>query len=144
MPKPLPDHLDILVGRNLRRCRVAAGLTRSALGEALRESFYQLRKYERGANCISASPLYTVAAVLRIPLDTLFESLLPAQQGEDLTPLQRRCISRLIMLDGKILTHLYALLDALTETAGAESRAVKHRVPSLQFANIGFSYYTKS
>jgi len=61
-----PDQIDVEVGHNLRRARLARGHTQTELGEALGISFQQIQKYERGFNRVSASMLVKAARFLNI------------------------------------------------------------------------------
>lgn len=61
-----PDHIDVEVGMNLRRTRLARGLSQTELGDALGISFQQIQKYERGVNRVSASMLVKAARFLSI------------------------------------------------------------------------------
>ena len=61
-----PDQIDIEVGLNLRRARLARGFTQTELGDALGISFQQIQKYERGANRVSASMLVKAARFLGV------------------------------------------------------------------------------
>ena len=61
-----PDQIDIEVGLNLRRMRLARGFSQTELGNALGVSFQQIQKYERGANRLSASMLVKAARFLAI------------------------------------------------------------------------------
>ena len=61
-----PDQIDVEVGGNLRRVRLARGYSQTELGEALGISFQQIQKYERGANRVSASMLVKAARFLKV------------------------------------------------------------------------------
>jgi len=61
-----PDQIDVEVGLNLRRARLARGFSQTELGDALGISFQQIQKYERGANRVSASMLVKAARFLEI------------------------------------------------------------------------------
>lgn len=61
-----PDQIDVEVGLNLRRMRLARGFSQTELGNALGVSFQQIQKYERGANRLSASMLVKAARFLAI------------------------------------------------------------------------------
>jgi transcriptional regulator with XRE-family HTH domain len=69
--KPLP--VDVLVGRNIKICRLQRGLSQTELGRQIGVTFQQIQKYERGANRVGASRLTEIARVLGVPLVTLFE-----------------------------------------------------------------------
>ena len=73
--------VDQHVGHRVRLRRKILGLSQTALGDALGVAFQQVRKYERGANRISASTLYRLARVLEVDVSFFFEDL-PAE-GED-------------------------------------------------------------
>ena len=76
-----PDQIDLEVGLNLRRVRLARGISQAELGEALGISFQQIQKYERAANRISASMLVKAARFLGVRTS----DLLPPD--DDLTPM---------------------------------------------------------
>ncbi|TGY89183.1 XRE family transcriptional regulator [Marinicauda algicola] len=69
--------LDVHIGERLRQARKLAGLSQSAMGEAVGVTFQQVQKYERGANRIPASRLYELAAVLGVPLGFFFDGFAP-------------------------------------------------------------------
>ncbi len=60
-----PNPIDLEVGRRLRATRVAQGRTQQQLAAAVRLTFQQIQKYERGSNRISASKLVEMAEYLR-------------------------------------------------------------------------------
>ncbi len=69
-----PDQIDVEVGLNLRRTRLARGFSQTELGNALGVSFQQIQKYERGANRLSASMLVKAARFLAVPSGDLLPS----------------------------------------------------------------------
>jgi transcriptional regulator with XRE-family HTH domain len=69
--KPLP--VDVLVGRNIRLCRLQRGLSQTELGQQIGVTFQQVQKYENGGNRVGAGRLSDIARVLGVPLATLFE-----------------------------------------------------------------------
>ena len=69
------DPVDRQVGANVRQRRRAVGMSQAALASAISLTFQQVQKYERGVNRISASKLYAIAAVLGLPIESLFEGL---------------------------------------------------------------------
>ncbi len=83
-----PNPIDIYVGRRLRHCRTLMGLSQERLGDAVGITFQQLQKYERGFNRISASRLFNLAQVLKVPVTFFFENMpakedgLPQTEGE--------------------------------------------------------------
>lgn len=59
--------VDVHVGKRRRQWRALLSLTQGALGKALRITFRQVQKYERGANRLGASKLYEAAQILTYP-----------------------------------------------------------------------------
>jgi transcriptional regulator with XRE-family HTH domain len=84
--EPGADPIDVEVGQNLRRGRLARGHTQSALGAALGISFQQVQKYERGSNRLSASMLVKAARFLRVSAADLLPPDDQTQALPDLAP----------------------------------------------------------
>jgi transcriptional regulator with XRE-family HTH domain len=77
-----PNPVDLHVGARIRLRRRMQGVSQEKLADALGLTFQQVQKYERGANRVSASKLYEIAAALRAPVSYFFDGLAdPA--GED-------------------------------------------------------------
>ncbi len=70
-----PNPIDVHVGRRVRQRRKALGVTQERLAADLGLTFQQVQKYERGANRISASKLYEIAASLSAPVNYFFDGL---------------------------------------------------------------------
>lgn len=70
-----PNPIDIHVGQKLRIRRTMLGLSQESLAESVGITFQQLQKYERGTNRISASRLYNLSLVMKVPVTYFFESL---------------------------------------------------------------------
>ncbi|MBI1406443.1 MAG: helix-turn-helix domain-containing protein [Caulobacter sp.] len=75
MPADGPAEVDLHVGRRIRQRRKAIGATQESLAGALGLTFQQIQKYERGANRVSASKLYQIAAALGVQISYFFEGL---------------------------------------------------------------------
>ncbi len=67
-----PDPIDVAVGKQIRARRTDLGMSQTELGAELGITFQQIQKYEKGANRVSASALYKIAGVLKVPLSYLF------------------------------------------------------------------------
>ncbi|RVV99723.1 XRE family transcriptional regulator [Mesobaculum littorinae] len=76
-----PHAIDVHVGDRLRQIRRLRGMTQAELGTTVGCKFQQIQKYETGANRISASRLWDIAAALNTPVAELF-----ATAGEGSTP----------------------------------------------------------
>lgn len=79
-----PNPIDIHVGQKLRLRRTMLGLSQEALAETIGITFQQLQKYERGANRISASRLYNLSCVMKVPVTYFFDTL-PSNGDQDQT-----------------------------------------------------------
>src|SRR5258705_7908394 len=73
MAKKLPNPIDKHVGSRLRMRRKMLGMSQEKLGEALKITFQQVQKYEKGTNRISASRLQHVSHVLQVPVPFFFD-----------------------------------------------------------------------
>ena len=78
-----PDPIDVLVGLNLRRARLAREISQSELADALGITFQQIQKYERAANRVSASMLVKAARFLGVSAATLLPDLDDASDPVD-------------------------------------------------------------
>jgi transcriptional regulator with XRE-family HTH domain len=67
-----PHPIDVHVGSRIRTARLLAGLTQSALAAAVKLTFQQIQKYERGSNRVSCSMLSEFAEVLGRPVSWFF------------------------------------------------------------------------
>jgi transcriptional regulator with XRE-family HTH domain len=75
MNKGFPDPVDLHVGRTVKERRISLGLSQSEIAEALGLTFQQVQKYEKASNRISASKLYALASVLKVPIYYFFQGL---------------------------------------------------------------------
>jgi transcriptional regulator with XRE-family HTH domain len=55
--------------------RKILGVSQEHLADALKLTFQQVQKYERGANRVSASKLYEIAKTLQVPVSYFFDGL---------------------------------------------------------------------
>jgi transcriptional regulator with XRE-family HTH domain len=79
-----PNPVDLHVGARIRLRRRMQGVSQEKLADALGLTFQQVQKYERGANRVSASKLYEIAAALRAPVSYFFDGLAdPANEGDE-------------------------------------------------------------
>jgi len=75
-PEPRsPNAVDIHVGARIRMRRKMINISQEHLADALKLTFQQVQKYERGANRVSASKLYEIARTLQVPVSFFFEGL---------------------------------------------------------------------
>jgi transcriptional regulator with XRE-family HTH domain len=73
MAKQVPNPIDKHVGSRVRMRRMMLGMSQTNLGDALRLTFQQVQKYEKGTNRISASRLQQSAHILQVPVTFFFE-----------------------------------------------------------------------
>ncbi len=70
-PRPVYVH----VGRMIRERRVLMGMGQVELAERVGRSFPQIQKYEWGVDRISASMLWDLSLILRLPVGWFFEGI---------------------------------------------------------------------
>lgn len=68
-----PHPIDILVGRYIKKRRVEIGVTQTDLAEPCKVTYQMIQKYEKGLSRVSASMLWTIASVLKVPVEYFFE-----------------------------------------------------------------------
>ena len=83
---PILNKTDRLVGQRLQQRRRALGISQKALGQRVRLSWQQIRKYEEGQNRIGAGRLYDFAVILRVPIRYFFEGTDHASADMDRHP----------------------------------------------------------
>jgi len=71
----MPHPVDIHVGKRIRHRRWLAGMTQQQLAESVGIKFQQIQKYETGANRVSASRLWDIAASMDVDVSFFFEGL---------------------------------------------------------------------
>ena len=76
-----PNPVDVHVGSRIRMRRRVMGLSQEELANQLQLTFQQVQKNERGANRVSASKLFGIAAALQAPVSYFFEGLRDATDG---------------------------------------------------------------
>jgi transcriptional regulator with XRE-family HTH domain len=68
-----PDIIDHVIGQNIRRLRVRAGMTQQSLGAAVGLTFQQVQKYEYGRDHVPARRLYDISVALGVPIEWFFQ-----------------------------------------------------------------------
>jgi transcriptional regulator with XRE-family HTH domain len=79
------ESFDQIVGKNIRRFRLARGMSQQALAAQIGVTFQQLQKYESAANRVSAGRLFAIALALAIPVQALGEPTRNRARVEQLT-----------------------------------------------------------
>jgi transcriptional regulator with XRE-family HTH domain len=80
--------IDIHVGACIKQRRKMLGLSQESVAYLIGISFQQIQKYENGGNRVSASRLYQIANVLRVPVRFFFDGL-PQQEFDEADPLRQ-------------------------------------------------------
>src|SRR6266436_8900879 len=70
-----PHPIDVHVGSRLRLRRTILRISQDKLAAELGLTFQQVQKYERAANRISASRLYQLCRILKVPISFFFEGI---------------------------------------------------------------------
>ena len=79
----MPHPVDMHVGKRIRHRRWLVGMTQQQLAEKVGIKFQQIQKYETGANRVSASRLWDIAAALDVEISFFFEGLDSDENGKD-------------------------------------------------------------
>jgi transcriptional regulator with XRE-family HTH domain len=88
--------VDVLIGKRIRARRRELRLSLEGLGAALGITHQQAQKYETGGNRITVGTLYEIAVTLRMPVETLWSDLPPADQVAALGPTERRNVGEFL------------------------------------------------
>lgn len=75
--------VDVHVGQRVRHHRWLVSMTQQQLAEKVGIKFQQIQKYETGANRVSASRLWDIAAALEVDVSVFFAGLKPEEGGAD-------------------------------------------------------------
>lgn len=67
--------VDVHVGKRIRHRRWLVGMTQQQLAEQVGIKFQQIQKYETGANRVSASRLWDIAAALDVQISFFFDGI---------------------------------------------------------------------
>jgi transcriptional regulator with XRE-family HTH domain len=70
-----PNPIDVHIRARPRLRRTLLGMSQKKLGEAIGLTFEQVKKYERGANRVSASRLYELSLALGVPVSYFFDDM---------------------------------------------------------------------
>jgi transcriptional regulator with XRE-family HTH domain len=73
MNKRPPNPIDIHVGAQVRRARNLLGMSQTTLADALKLTFQQVQKYEKGTNRIGAGRLQQISLTVRQPIPWFYE-----------------------------------------------------------------------
>ena len=77
----MPHPVDVHVGKRIRHRRWLVGMTQQQLAESVGIKFQQIQKYETGANRVSASRLWDIAASMDVDVSFFFEGIETPQTG---------------------------------------------------------------
>ncbi|WP_421784919.1 helix-turn-helix domain-containing protein [Hyphobacterium sp.] len=104
--------VDMHVGSRIRLRRQLLKMSQEALGNELGVTFQQVQKYERGANRVGASRLYSLSRVLDVPVSYFFEGLDAEPSGRSDGTDDRSVIQDLIQShDGVALAQAFSQIE---------------------------------
>jgi transcriptional regulator with XRE-family HTH domain len=125
--------VDVHVGARVRQARLMRGMSQEKLGDALKLTFQQVQKYEKGTNRIGASRLSEISTILQRPIAWFYEGIagnIVATNTDD--PFQQLAVSH----NGLALARAWNAIDdagmraavlAVVEAAAAKARRGEHR-----------------
>ena len=125
------NSVDVRVGNRLRLRRTALGLSQEELGRQLNLTFQQIQKFESGTNRISASYLFDLTRILRVPVSYFFDTAGASERGEVPEKLQRFLMSAegltlwrsfAKLKDDTVRSRVIALVKAMAEESHAQRR----------------------
>jgi transcriptional regulator with XRE-family HTH domain len=93
-----PQRNDETVARNLRRFRIARGLSQTELGNAVGVTFQQIQKYEKGTNAVAPGRLRQMCEILGVAPADMFGSQ-PRIDGEPIPVMTPWAYRTLMALD---------------------------------------------
>jgi len=67
-----PVPVDIVIGKQIRTCRVLRDMSQTDLAKKIGITFQQVQKYENGTSRVAASRLHKIAEVLKVPVSGFF------------------------------------------------------------------------
>jgi transcriptional regulator with XRE-family HTH domain len=115
---------DVIVARNVRRFRMARGLSQAELGDAVGVTFQQIQKYERAKNAIAPGRLRQMCAVLGVAPAEMFGDQ-PEVDGEPIpamTPWSYRTLVGLNKIKSESVRRSIGVL--IEELAGGQYTAI--------------------
>jgi transcriptional regulator with XRE-family HTH domain len=89
---------DEVVARNMRRFRIARGLSQTELGDAVGVTFQQIQKYEKAKNAVAPGRLRQMCEILRVAPADMFGGQ-PKVDGEPIPEMSRWSYRTLIALN---------------------------------------------
>jgi len=109
-----PHPIDLHVGSRVRLRRKLLGLSQDKLGGHLGLTFQQVQKYERGANRISASKLYEIANLLKVPVDYFYDGYVESEvlDNQEASESERKVHSFLMTTEGVELAQSFPLIQS--------------------------------
>jgi transcriptional regulator with XRE-family HTH domain len=126
------DPVDVHVGARIRRRRLLLGLSQEKLAQTIGVSFQLVQRHDKGTYRVSASRLYQLAMLLRVPISYFFDDLAPEILG--LAPSSADAVEALDdgllaksetlkfmgayyrIPDGEMRRQVYDLIQAIAET----------------------------
>ena len=69
----MEQKLNIHIGIRLKQKRIEKNLTQTKVANALKVTFQQIQKYEKGTNGLSASRIQALSKYLNVPISYFFE-----------------------------------------------------------------------
>lgn len=116
-----PHPIDVHVGQEICRRRLAQGFNQSDLGRHLGLTFQQIQKYEKGSNRVSASKLMLTAEFLGCEVQDFFPAKGEAASIASVQPgpvMDRRAHDLLNAFDGLDANCKRSLIDIAKAMAG--------------------------
>lgn len=117
--------VDVHVGQRLKQLRILRGMTQTDVADGLNISFQQVQKYELGRNRISASKLYELSHILKVPPSYFFDGLESASPSPQLLDEEATKIASMLtrIKDDRLRGQIRSFITEIANSQSSESRS---------------------
>lgn len=121
--------VDIHVGQKLKQLRILRGMTQTDVADGLKISFQQVQKYELGRNRISASKLFEIAHILKVPPAYFFDGLENAASTPQVLDEEATKIASMLtrIKDDRLRGQIRTFITEIANSQSAEARGTAAR-----------------
>lgn len=121
--------VDIHVGQKLKQLRILRGMTQTDVAEGLKISFQQVQKYELGRNRVSASKLYEMSHILKVPPSYFFDGLESATAAPRILDEEATKIASMLtrIKDDRLRGQIRSFITEIANSQNSEARGTAAR-----------------
>lgn|SRR5690554_1370905 len=121
--------VDIHVGQRLKQLRILRSMTQTDVADGLNISFQQVQKYELGRNRISASKLFELSHILKVPPAYFFDGLENGVSEPQMLDDEATKIASMLtrIKDDRLRGQIRSFITEIASSQPAESRGTAAR-----------------